>query len=827
VFVAFIRSTVEPEPYQFRKPAKDMYAPMEWAGLVKNWPDNAPGTAEYLRVMAEEKQKINASRSAAAGFNTPWLLEGPGNIGGRFNCITKDPVNTAVFYAGSATGGIWKTSDNCQTWNPVFDDFSYLAISDIKVRATNNNVVYAATGDKNISGYMFVGDGVYKSVDGGTNWNNIGLANTGIVSEIILHPQDTDVIFAATMGFPFYKDANRGMYKTTDGGNTWTQVLFINDSTGIIDLVMDPFNPDILYAASWNRLRNNSQSLVAGPDAGVWRSNDGGNTWTLLSGGLPQGNISRIGLAVSGMTPGRLFACYVDDLLDLQGIYKSDDYGGNWTPVDITDIGGGSMGGFGWYFGRIEVNPTDDNELFVCAVDMYKTNNGGNSWSSAWSTSSPHADKHDILWINGQDWMMATDGGLYRSNDDGVSWNDIEDIPNNQFYRITYNPHNTGEYAGGVQDNGTNVGNAANLNSWNKIFGADGFTIRYHPTNPNIIFVEYQNGEILFSDDGGNTFNGATNGIDFSDRRNWDMPYVFNPQDPDEMLTGTYRPYINSTGTNVNWVNAGPDLTDGLIFEPRFHNISAVAWSPVNTNHLLTGTSDGNVWFSANKGVSWVDIKTGLPDRYITSLHFSPITANKIFVSVSGYKDGVNQPHVFRSLNNGTSWTSISGNLPNLAVNDVFIMPGNDDVIFAATDGGVYGTTNGGNDWLRVGSNMPYVPVYDLELEPVNRMLLAGTFGRSMYSVNVDTLLSNVGIADNPVKLNTNVFPTLFTDYVTVDTKLSNSEARLYSMNGRLIRSVSLQSGTNSIALPGIPSGMYLLEVSDGKSNAVWKLVKP
>lgn len=804
---------------------KDFFEPYDWAGVVRNYPDFSPDPETYLLALKSAEQEDALLRSSSS-FNISWQLEGPGNIGGRINCLFQDPVVPTTFYAGSASGGVWKTTDDCQNWFPVSDDLSFLAISDIKMHPGNSDVVYAATGDENISGYVFVGDGIYKSNDAGATWTNIGLSNTGIVTEIVLHPTDTSVIYAAAMGYPFQPDANRGVYKSTNGGLSWNQVLFVDSSAGVIDLVMDPFNPDILYAASWNRLRTNSSSIVFGPDAIIWISTNGGATWNPAGSGLPVGDMSRIGLAVSGTTPGRVFAVYVDPTLEFAGIYRSDNYGAAWSPINSSGVDPGAMGGFGWYFGKLIVNPSDDNEIFLCAVDLWKTDNNGSSWSGAWFTSDPHADKHDVIHLGGQNWLLATDGGIYRTNDDGITWTDADNIPNNQFYRITYNPHVTGLYAGGLQDNGTVSGNAVSFNAWNRIFGGDGFTIRYHPTDPNILFVEYQNGQINYSDDGGFSFFDATIGIDFSDRRNWDMPYVFNPQNPNEMLTGTFQSYINSTGTNVFWQPGGQDLTDGVIFAPRFHVVSAVDWSPLNSNNLLIGTSDGNVWFSSNKGGSWTSINAGLPDRYITSVHFSPNTANRVFVSVSGYKDGINQPHIFRSDNNGTAWVNISGDLPSLAINDVLILPGNDNVIFVATDGGVYGTVNGGISWLRTGNNMPYVPVYDLELEPVQRRLMAGTFGRSLYTVNVDTLLSTQGLNVATLSASLKVYPTVFNTEITIETLEQELMASVYSLSGQLMSQHKLEKGQNRIDLSGLLSGTYLISANSGDRKGSWKIIK-
>jgi photosystem II stability/assembly factor-like uncharacterized protein len=826
VVLSFVTALVQiPQSHKSEEKKKDLMAPYDFEGVVRSYPDSTFPLSAYKQAIYEARQQEAFLRNSSS-MSYPWTLEGPTNIGGRINCLWQDPIIPTTFYAGSAVGGVWKTTNDCQSWFPVSDIFSQLAVSDVKTSPINHNVVYAATGDKNIGGYMFVGNGLFRSNDAGATWNNIGLQNTGIVAEIVLHPVDSNVIYAACMGYPFNPGPDRGVYKSTDGGISWSKILFINDSTGVIDLVMDPFDPNTMYAATWNRIRNNSRSVVFGPDAGIWKSTNGGLTWNLLTNGLPTGDMSRIGLAVSGSTPNKVFAVYVNTSLDLEGVYTSSNGGVSWSAINTTPLTGGVMGGFGWYFGRIEVNPTDDNEIWVCAVDMLKTNDNGNNWEFAWSTSDPHADKHDIIYLGGQKWLMATDGGIYRTQDDGITWVDADDIPNNQFYRITYNPMLPGEYAGGLQDNGTVIGNAANINGWNRIFGGDGFTILYHPIDPSIIYVEYQNGEINVSTDGGLSFFSATTGIDPNDRRNWDMPYVFNPQNPDEMLTGTYAAYINYSGSNVLWQIASSDLTDGIIYGPRFHTISAVDWSPLNDNHLLMGTSDGNVWFSGDQGVSWSQINAGLPDRYITSVHFSPNTLGKIFVTVSGYKDGINLPHIFRSDNNGLSWTAISGNLPPLAINDVYTLSGNDNVMFAATDGGVYASTNGGANWLRAGNNMPFVPVYDVDFEPVQRKLLAGTYGRSLYSINVDSLLTNQGLQLPQLNTQLKVYPTVFDNSISIEGATSAFNVMVYDMRGSVVRELVIQKENSVVDLSSLTAGVYLIRARSGASTGSWKVVK-
>jgi photosystem II stability/assembly factor-like uncharacterized protein len=802
-------------------------APYEWEAMVRSYPDTAPDWTAFEEISFNERTRL-ATLKIASGFNGAWTLEGPANTGGRFNCLAVHPTNPAIIYAGAASGGIWKTTDGGQNWIPVFDQQSFLAIGELVIDPNNPDHVYAGTGDRNISGYCYIGNGIWKSTDAGVTWSYLGLGDSKIISQIILAPGSNGVIYASAMGNPFLKDNNRGVYKSTDNGVTWTQVLFVSDSAGVIDLVMDPFNPQVLYASSFNRIRTTRQSLAFGPDSKIWKTTDGGASWQAINNGIPVGSLSRINLAVSNVNPNVVFASLVNDQFLLEGIYKSTNGGANWVPINTSGIDPFALGGFGWYFGRIFIHPANDDHLYLCGIEPWKTQNGGLTWEApSFFPDVPHADIHDIIFLNNDSLYLASDGGLYKSDDDGLSWLDMDNIPNNQFYRIAWSPTSTGLYAGGVQDNGTNMGNAAMLNSWYKVFGADGFGLSFHPTNPAEYWVEYQNGGLQFTTDNGFSFSDGTTGIDPADRRNWDMPYIRSPHNPDHFLTGTFQPYLNLTGTAVNWTVTGPDLTDGIVFNPRFHTISTLDWSPLNLNRRMAGTSDGNVWITSSNGLIWNNITAGLPDRYVTSVKFSPNTSGRIYATLSGYKVGEYIPRVFRSDNFGQGWTDISGDLPQWAVNDIYPYPGSDSILFAGTDGGVYATLNAGINWYRLGNNMPIVPVYDLDMEPVDRKLLAGTYARSMYSFPVDTLLLSTGLDYVTVDAALKAGPSPFTDAFSVYSSWPDPlEGKVYDLKGRQLTGFHLNKGETRIESDGWPAGVYIISVTHGRNRLVRRLVK-
>ncbi|MFN0034369.1 MAG: T9SS type A sorting domain-containing protein [Saprospiraceae bacterium] len=716
--------------------------PEEWFFALREWPDFRTDVQTYSDALAAARQADLAAkpRDGIKGFSAPWLLEGPANIGARINTIAVHPFDQNIIYIGYSHGGVWKTENGGQTWKPVFDDHDFLSIGHITFDPGHASVIYVGTGDPNISGYPFIGDGVWRSSDGGETWEHLGLENPRIVTKIIVHPMLPAHIYTATMGLPFERNNDRGLYKSTTLGSSWQQKLFISDEVGIIDLVMSPTNHNTLYAAAWDRIRNNQESLVSGENARIWKTTDGGSTWTKLGGGLPEDVRSRIGLAIDPSNANHLFASYVNTDLAFSGLYETFDGGLTWNENPCNGLDFEFQSNFAWYFGQVRINPHKPSDVWLLGVQSWRSQDGGETWQlAAGFDQEVHADHHDLAFLGPETYLLATDGGLYRSDDNAVTWQKIENIPTTQFYRVAHNPHYPEFYYGGTQDNGTNVGNAADLENWFHVFGGDGFQSVFHPTDPSIFYYEFQNGAIYGTTDGG-FFDEAFEGIDENDRRHWDMQYALSHHDENVMYTGTYRIY-QGFGHLPFWVPISDDLTDGNIFGSRFHTISALSESPLDSDLLYVGTTDANVWRGQPASQAWSNITAGLPERYVSSVKASPADPNRVFVSHTGYKSNDFAPRIHRSDNQGATWVPIAGDLPNLAVNDLFILPDHQDsVIFAATDGGVYGTTNGGQHWERLGTGMPFVPVYDLEMNPEKKTLFAGTFARSILSYPLDSL---------------------------------------------------------------------------------------
>ncbi len=765
--------------------------PYEFMSMMKSYPDEVFDYRAFIDISQKETVALKSTKS-----NTEWRLEGPGNIGGRINVVEVHPTNSNIIFVGNASGGIYKTTDGGNTWYPVFDDAPYLAIGAIAFDPNNPNIMYAGTGDPNIGGYPFIGNGIYKSTDGGETWSNIGLSETSIISRIEVSPANSSVIYVATMGLPFERTPDRGLYKTTDGGTTWQKILYISDDAGIADILINPSNPQIIYATGWNRIRNRYESVTVGQAAKIYKTTDGGNSWNILTNGLPTEDLCRIGLCMSESNPDKIYAMYLGTDFEIYNIYKTTDAGSSWTALNISGLEG-MMGGFGWYFGQIRLNPANDNEIYVLGVDMFRTTNGGTSWSMCvpeWWTYEVHADKHDLFYINSTTLLLATDGGLYKSTDNCATWTDIENIPNNQVYRITVNPFQDGVYRIGVQDNGTSDGNYSTLNEWVRVFGGDGFQPYFDPNNSDNQYVATQNGSLYSSQDGGYNFYDFSYTIEGTDRRAWDFPYIMSPHSSNTFFCGTYRVYKNTNAPYDYWTPISPDLTEGT--DNRFHVISTISQSIINEDIIYSGASDGYVYRTLNGGTDWENISTGLPERYISCVKASSLDENTVFISNSGYMYNEYVPHLHKSDNNGDTWTDISGDLPQFGINDIWISAsGNDEIIFVATDGGVYFTTNGGNNWTRAGSNMPIVTVYDIEYDEVNDRIIAGTYGKSVMSIDLIDLISLPSInpttaifyIDSSTDISTVITWNSGTQISSIYDGVSNLDANDYSLSANTL----------------------------------------
>jgi photosystem II stability/assembly factor-like uncharacterized protein len=827
---------IEPETEEKRSsgltPEESFYA-------MRDYPLFRPNVQTYTEALEQARLTDAAARPRGGneGVLAPWTTQGPGNIGARINTMAVDPIDHQTIYLGYSGGGAWKTTNGGLTWNPIFDDHNFLSIGHIAIDPANPNILYLGTGDPNISGYPFIGDGIWKSTDKGETWEPYGLESTRIVSKIIVNPGGSNQLYAATMGLPFERNNDRGLYKSGTTAPNWQPSLFISNEAGIIDLVVSPNDPNTLYAAAWDRIRNNQESLISGNNARIWKSVNGGATWNKLSGGLPQGNQCRIGLCIDPNNGQHLFASYVGENLTFSGLYESSDGGNSWQLNAGNGLNSDFQSNFAWYFGQIRINPYNNQDIWLLGVTSFRSLNGGQNWYEAagWQQGI-HADHHDIAFLSAETFLLATDGGLYRTDDDANNWYRAENIPTTQFYRVAYNPHNPTFYYGGAQDNGTVAGNASTIDDWQRLYGGDGFQALFHPSNPNIFYFEYQNGAIGGTLDGGN-FDDATVGIDDSDRRHWDMQYILSHHNTDILYTGTYRLY-KGLGHLPSWSAITDDLTDGNIFGARFHTISTLDESPLDPDQVYVGTTDGNVWRVDPTNLTSTNLNAGLPDRYVSAVKASPSDPNRVFVAHTGYRDNDFSSRIHRSDDRGASWMPIAGDLPNLAINDLQILAGHQDsVLFAATDGGVYVTLNSGQHWERLGTGMPFVPVYDLDMNLAKRTLLAGTHARSIMSFPLDSLrigensstFTPGGIA--APSLTVTPSPAYSSTEITVENLKSNQETEVFitDLSGKVCwRRAFKGFGKHTTALDLQPfnAGVYIAYAkSNGKLWATRKFM--
>lgn len=715
--------------------------PSEWFYMQRSYPErtfNLNGYQRAIQQVQNNRSSVLHERGKSAKLSADWTLQGANNIGGRINTIAVHPTNNNIILAGSPSGGIFRTDNGGVTWIPVFDNQSTLSIGSIAFAPSDPNIVFAGTGDPNISAYPFIGNGLYKSTDAGITWNYLGLSETKIISKVMVHPTNPNIIYVGAMGSPFVRDNDRGLYKTIDGGQTWKKVFFISDQAGVIDFAFPIQNPNTIYLACWDRIRSNSETIISGENSRVYRSFDAGNSFQPINN-LPIEDNSRIGIAFSPTSPTNIIVSITDTDGQLKAVFRTTNSGNNWTDITTPLLAQNLYNGFGWYFGKVAISP--NGEPYILGVHLWRYRN--NQWENITELAQHvHVDIHDIVFRNSII-FIATDGGTFKSDTGGDIWRDIDNIAVTQCYRVAISPHDKKNYWLGTQDNGTIVGSANVINSWTTIQKGDGFRTQFLKSTTKTYFTEQQNGLIWVTRDSGASFQIATTGIETIDRKNWDTPYFVSNFGNQKLYVGTHRVYRSEATNNIAFQAISLDLTKGNLIGEQFNVISALEESKQEEGVVYAGTSDGNVWVYDKN--TWYKISSELPDRYVTSVRTSPFNKNTVYVTHSGYKDNDNTPLIHISKDRGFSWAAIKGDLPDIAINDIAILPNHQDsILFAATDAGVYVSNSAGKKWLRLGNNMPIVPIYELVIDNVNNLLLAATHGRGLMSYPLEEFNSEV-----------------------------------------------------------------------------------
>lgn len=758
-------------------------------------------------------------------LNLNWEFEGPVNIGGRINVITPLTRTSDTIFCGAANGGVFRSYDGGNQWDPVFDDFSFLAIGAIAVDPSNTNTVYAGTGDRNFGGSSYNGNGLYRSTNLGDSWTNIGLGQVGIITSVIVDDQNSDHLLVGALGSGFEKSSDRGVFLSTDGGATWANTLFVSDSSGVCEMVADPTNSDVVYACFFNRLNISVRSISKGPDSKIFKSTDGGSTWNQLSNGLPSTDHSRVGIAVSESNPNKLYAVYVGTGYNVDEIYVSNNAGATWSGINANSGSNGlepnALGGFGWYFGRIHVNPFNENHIILPGVDQYESTDGGQNWDMnvpIWWMYEVHADKHALYFKDANTIVIGTDGGIYKTTNLGGNWNPLGELPITQFYRVTGSTFTTGRYAGGAQDNGSTSGNQNG--PWSRDFGGDGFQTTYVEQSDNTIVYETQRGSIHWTNNssGVNTLN--VNDIDPAENTNWNTPYVVFEENQ-ALLAGSNRLLYMDSPPFDSWTAISNDLTlSGIAQAPvdKYHTITELAYNDQNEDQVLVGTSDGLVWKGTISGGinNWINIAGSLPSKYVTSVNFSKSEPSKIYVTMSGYYNGFTSALVFKSTNNGATWDDISSNLPAIGINDLITLNSNlgnnEELLFIGTDAGVFVTDNDGQSWDLLGTGLPTVSVDAIDISLSDNRLIAGTYGRSMWSYDISATL---GIDQNPQIGGTLVYPNPSNGSIKFSESIE--ELTIYSAEGKLVFEIEKYQSGENISLDHLDAGYYVIHM-DGKS---------
>ena len=799
--------------------------PTDWFFKQRAFPYDDIDTKTYLKSLNQKKESM-LIRNVMSAFDQNWNFIGPSNVGGRITDIEMWPDDMNTILAGSASGGIFKSFDQGVTWEPIFDDAASLAIGDMAISKSNPDVIYVGTGEANSGGgsLAYDGLGVYRSDDRGDSWNHIGLEGVGSIGRVAINPKDEDVAYVAAMGRLFGFNAERGIYKTNNGGSDWEQVLSVTDSTGGIDLAIHQDNPDTLFAAMWERSRRPNDIIYGGKSSGIYRSFDGGNSWDLMENGLPsqEEEMGRIGLAIAPSNQNKVYAFIADKVGFTLGIYVSENLGDDWTSLTIEGIRDVP---FQWWFSKLFVDPIDEDDIYLASFNMHKYTVGDSLWSEIFF--GVHVDQH-ALYVHPQDpefVVNGNDGGIYISYNGGNNYIKSTDLPNIQFYTCEIDPNNTNTVFGGTQDNGTHRNNSDDENSWDFILGGDGFRVMVEPGNSDIFYCEYQNGNTFRTPDGGQTLESITLTIDLQDRKNWNTPITMDYTNPSIIYYGSQRVWKSFDRGN-NFFPVSEDLSNGPYEGNRtFGTIVTLESSRVNPETLYAGTDDGNVWNSLDGGNSWNQVNPDMQiNRWTTAVLPDPIEENTAYVSFSGFRYDSNDGSIYKTNDNGNNWKDITGDLPDIPVNDIQVDLRDNQLLFAATDIGVYYSTDEGTHWEILGQELPNVPIIDIDIEWDGK-LAAATYGRSMYYYLVP---EPVSISDYQV-LNYKVLPNPSSDFLTVeieDFQIGMVQAKIYSTTGELL--IDKIHPNRQVSISHLPEGCYylMLQNKQGEILGTDKIIK-
>ncbi len=727
-------------------------------GLLASPPLPAQDTkpADDKKPAAEVKPPAPPLPAADALKRLSLRAIGPCFTPGRIGDVAVDPKNRNVWYVALSSGGVWKTTNRGTSFKPVFDDQGSYSIGCLAIDPKNPQVVWVGTGENQSQRSVGFGDGLYRSDDGGSTWKNVGLKNSEHIAKIVIHPASSDTVYVAAQGPLWAAGGDRGLYKTTDGGKTWTAVLTAGEDTGVTDVCLDPRDPEVLYAATYQRRRHVGVLIGGGPEAGIHKSTDSGKTWTRLKDGLPPENLGRIALAVSPQKPDVVYAHIQTAQKERGAFFRSEDGGQKWEKKGVIAIQDGQ------YYGEIYPDPHKFDKVWVMDMMVRTTEDGGKTWrANNWST---HVDHHALVFdpTDPDHLISGNDGGLYESYDGGKTWRHFDTLPTGQYYRITAdNAYPFYNVYGGLQDNGSQGGPVRSRNrvgvrtsDWWSAGGGDGFQPRIDPTDPDIVYSQSQNAAVSRTD----RRTGESKSIRPRERDvrfHWDTPLLISPHNHKRVYLAGSK-LFRSDDRGDNWKAVSPDLTRNL--DATKQEVMGKVWgadavsrntfttalscatsfdeSPLQEGLLYVGTDDGLLQVSADGGLTWRKEESfpGVPQHaYITDVFASGKDVNTVYVSFNHYMRGDFKPYLLKSTDRGRTWANVAGNLPaRHCVWSVVEDHMNPDLLFAGTEFGLFVTIDGGANWSKV-SGAPTVMFRDLEIQKREGDLICGTFGRGMY----------------------------------------------------------------------------------------------
>lgn len=730
---------------------------------------------------------------AATLAGLKWRAIGPVNMAGRVTDIEGVP-GTHTFYVTAAGGGVWKTVNAGTTFFDIWADMPIGSIGDIAVAPSNPNVLYVGTGEGNSRNSVAPGWGVYRSNDGGVSWASLGLEKTQHIGRIVVDPKNPNVVYVAALGALWTETPDRGLYKSNDGGKTWKMSKFVSNSAGFIDVAMDPRNPNVLFAASYDRIRKPAFLRSGGPGSALWKTTDGGNTWTeVKGGGFPATPKGRMNIQFAPSNPNIVYVMVEADSVRgkqpqqlLSGLYRSADGGRTWKWMS-------TINNRPFYFSQIRVDPRNPNRIYRGAVDFAFSDDGGYSWTL--SMVGNHEDYHG-MWIDPNDpdhFIIGGDAGIFQTWDRGGTYDSMNNMSLAQFYGVSYDYQVPYRVCGGLQDNGSSCTTTRRRNGqlqmtdWFALFAADGLQTAQDPLDPNIVYYESQGGNMQRRNLAtGETFNikartagGRGGSADAPDpqaaaRWNWNTPFIVSVHNPNVFYSGADKLFKSvkqgddpraispdlsradpmwlrvSSGFNPDGTPA-PDASGGITRDAtgaeENATIVTINESTIRAGLLYVGTDDGKVWLTRNDGATWEDLSDHFPGvppmAYVSKIDASHHDSATVYVTRDNHRENDFKPYVYVSTDWGKTFKSIASNLPTDRPGSAYVIredPVNPNLLYVGTEIGVFASLNKGESWFQLNNGMPAVPVYDLQIHPRDRELIAGTHGRGILILDVGPL---------------------------------------------------------------------------------------